>query len=186
MTVTIPDSPGIAAAGNVKTYWVEAIADVSAPTVDEILAGAEITCAIDNLDVTLDQPTTTRTKRCYRQPVETPGRPVRTVGQITYDYDPQNPESTDYAYETLTPKKRGYIVDRLGLPKEDAVEVGDFVRVIPAELGEREDVSIDPTSTDAQTLKVSQFVFVTGEMLRDVEVVASPGGGGGGGGGGDD
>lgn len=173
MSITIPDAPGIDAAGNVKTAFVLAIADPSAPTLAEITAGSEITCALYGFEASVDQPVTTRAKRCYRQPVQSPGRAAYSIAPIEYDYDPQLPASADYAYADLTPGVHGYIVDRLGKDKEEAWAAGDIVVVYPVTLGERVDVPIDATSTDSQKLRVSQTIFVRGDVLRDIALVAA-------------
>ena len=62
MTVTIPNPPGIDAAGKGAVYWVPAIADPSAPTVVEIAAGVVLSCALDTWPTTVDQSTTSKSK----------------------------------------------------------------------------------------------------------------------------
>lgn len=171
MSITIPDAPGIDVAGRVKTWFVPAIADSSAPTVAEITAGVEITCALYGLNETLDQPTTSRAKRCYRQPSQALGRAAYSLEPIEYDYDPQAPDSPDYAYGEMTPGLTGYIVDRLGLDKEDPLVTGQIVKLIRVELGGRSDAPIDATSTDPQKFRVTQVVAVQ-EIIRDVEIAA--------------
>lgn len=171
MSITIPDAPGIDTAGRVKTWFVPSIEDPTAPTIAEIQAGVEITCALYSLNETLDQPTTTRAKRCYTQPSQALGRASYSLDPIEYDYDPQAPESADYAYAELEPGQTGFIVDRLGLDKEDALASGQIVKLIHAELGNRADVAIDPTSTDPQKFRVTQVVAVK-QVYRDVAIAA--------------
>ena len=62
MTVTIPNPPGVDAAGMGSVYFVPAIADPSAPSVTELTAGTPLSCALYGWATTVDQTTSTSAK----------------------------------------------------------------------------------------------------------------------------
>lgn len=167
------DPPGIDAAGNGALWFVPAIADINAPTVTEIEAGVNLSCALYSFGITVEQASTDRTRYCYREAVQRPGRVTRTIDRIRYDYDPQNPDSAEYGYYTeLTPGRHGFIVDRRGLDaRTELLAAGQYVHITPVTLGGRDDVAIDPAA-EGETLSVEQLVFVSGEKVRDVEIAA--------------
>lgn len=165
------DPPGINAAGNGSIWFVPAIADPSAPTVEEIEAGIDLSCALYTFTPTFEQASVTRTKYCYREAVQAPGRVTRSIERIVYDYDPQDPASEEYSYyEELTEGRRGFIVDRRGLhAKSVEIASGQYVHVTPVELGARDDVAINPEE-EGEKLRVEQIIHVIGEKIRDAEV----------------
>lgn len=175
MTVTIPNPPGIDAAGKGAVYWVPALADPSAPTVAEIAAGVVLSCALDTWPTTVDQSTTSKSKYCDAQPRQRLGKPQYSAGPIVYDYDPQGVDTSgNYGYyDDLTPGLDGFFIDRRGIDSKAAVAAGQKVDVWPARLGARVRVDIDPTNTDGESLRTQQSVSVTGEVLFDVEIVAA-------------
>ena len=174
MSITIPNPPGIDAAGRGAVFWVPAIADPATPTVAELQAGVALSCALDTWPTTVDQSTTSRSKYCDSQPRQQLGKPQYSAGPIVYDYDPQGADTSGhYAYyDDLTPGLDGYFVDRRGVDAEEAIAAGQKVDVWPARLGARIRVDIDPTSTDGQSLRTQQIVSVTGEVLFDIAVTA--------------
>lgn len=174
MTVTIPNPPGIDAAGKGAVYWVPALADPSNPTVAEIAAGVVLSCALDTWPTTVDQSTTSKSKYCDAQPRQRLGKPQYSAGPIVYEHDPQGVDTTgNYGYyDDLTPGLDGFFIDRRGIAFMAAVAVGQKVDVWPARLGARIRVDIDPTNTDGESLRTQQFVSVTGEVLFDVEIAA--------------
>lgn len=173
MSIAPLDPPGIDAAGNVKVWFVPAIADPTKPTVAEIEAGADLSCALYAFVPTLEQPTSPRSKYCYRQPAQALGRPDYGIEAIEYDYDPQAPDNADYAYYAdLEPGTRGFIVERRGLDSKQDLAADDLVDIYPAELGSRGRVAVDATSTDTQKLRSRQIVAVVGDVLQDIAVVA--------------
>ena len=174
-TPTFPlDPPGINAAGNGAVWFVPALTDPSNPTVAEIEAGVELSCALYTFSPSFDQSTVSRTKYCYAESVQTPGRTTRSIERITYDYDPQEPESEEYAYYAeLVPGRRGYIIDRRGLSaKQVPIADGQYVHVTPVELGARDDVAINPEE-EGQKLSIEQVIHVIGEKIRDAVVGAA-------------
>ena len=171
--VFVSDPPGILAAGKGSAWFVPAIADITAPTVAEIQAGVNISCELFELNVGFDQTSVGRVKYCSKEEVQSPGKTTRTIDRIRYEYDPQDPESTDYAaYAELTPGTRGFLVDRRGLDaREVDVAADQYVHITPIELGARDDRPINPTE-EGGTLQVEQIIHVVGEKQRDIKVVA--------------
>ena len=117
MSITIPAPRGIDAAGRESVWWVPAIADPTAPTVAEITAGINLSCALYGFETSVDQPTTTTAHLCDVQPVQRPGRATYSVGTLVVDDDPQRTDSTgNYEYlEVIVPGAQGYLVRRRGL-----------------------------------------------------------------------
>lgn len=173
-TPTFPlDPPGIDAAGNSKIVFVQALADPSAPTVAELAAGTDLSCALYRFVPTGDQTTVSRAKYCYKQAVETFGRETWAIEAIEYDYDPQNLTAPEYAYyAALQPGISGYIVDRRGLDaRTEDWAAAQIVDVYPVRLGIRDRLPIDPTA-EGETLRTRQRIAVVGDVLQDVSVAA--------------
>ena len=176
MSITIPAPRGIDAAGRESGWWVPAIANPTKPTVAEITAGINLSCALYGFETSVDQPTTTTAHLCDVQPVQRPGRATYSVGTLVVDDDPQHTDSTgNYEYlEVIVPGAQGFLVRRRGLlaKRDAAVVAAQYVDVIPADIGTLNRVSLDPTSTDGGTLRNEYAVFVTGQVEHDVKVVA--------------
>lgn len=173
MTVNYLDPPGIDAAGRGGVWFVPAIADINAPTVAEITAGVNLSCALYGFNPGGEQSSVNRWKYCYTETVQTPGRTSRTISEIQYDYDPQKPaEATGgYAYyASLVPGTHGFIVDRRGLTRDVAIAAGQIVDVYPVTLGDRFRVEI--TEEEGAKLRTRQTPYVVGEAALDVAVVA--------------
>ena len=100
MTITIPAPDGIEAAGRGAVIFAPAIANLEDPTLAEVSAGIALQCALDAFPTSLDQPTTTRTKYCMKQGVQSPGKATYSVGPLVVDWDHQGLDSTGkYAYQ---------------------------------------------------------------------------------------
>lgn len=173
MSVSPFDPPGIDAAGNSKIVFVKAIANLSAPTVAEIKAGTDLSCALYSFVPSTEQSTVTRTKYCYKQATESLGRATTTIEAIEYDYNPQKLDDQAYGYYTaLTPGTSGWIVDRRGLDAKSVDFSGDqVVDIYPVTLGARSRVAVD-SSAEGEKLRTRQAVAVSGEPLLDVKIVA--------------
>lgn len=167
------DPPGIDAAGMSKVVFVPALADATKPTVAEIKAGTDLSCAIYGFSPSTDQGTTTRAKYCYKQAVESLGRAKTTIEAIEYDYNPQNLDDPDYAYyAALEPGTHGFIIDRRGLDAKTAAwEADQIVDVYPVTLGARGRVAISPEA-EGEKLRTRQSIAVRGEVMLDVKITA--------------
>ncbi len=174
MSITIPNPPGVDAAGMGSVYFVPAIADPAAPTVTEIDAGVPLSCALYGWATSVDQPTSTSAKYCDAQPRQRLGTAAYSAGPIVYDYDPQGTDvGGNYAhYDALTPGLTGYMVDRRGIGSMEATAVGQVVDVWPVKLGAIIRVDIDPNNTDGESLRTQQIVSVTGQVQFDKALTA--------------
>ncbi|GAA2183378.1 hypothetical protein GCM10009785_26710 [Brooklawnia cerclae] len=175
MSVTYPipvDPPGISARGKGTVLFVPSIANLSAPTVAEISAGLNLSCAIYAFNVTPTQNAVSKAKYCYATEVQRAGTPSYAIDAIVYDYDPQNLDAGDYGYYAeLAPGTNGYLIDRRGLTRDVAAAAGQNVDIYPVELGIQGRVAIDPTA-DGETLRVTQGVFVIGDPAIDTVIAA--------------
>lgn len=174
MTITIPAPDGIDAAGRASVVWVPAIADTDAPTVAEITAGTHLSCAIDAFPVAIDVPTSTRTKYCMKQPVQSPGKPTFSVGPLVADSDPQGLDATGgYDHQdVLVTGAKGFLLDRRGLDFDAVYAAGQKATIYPATVSGWRDVDIDASSTDGQKLQREYHFAVTGQVKQDVEINA--------------
>lgn len=173
MSISPFDPPGIDAAGNSKIVFVKAIANLTAPTLTEIKAGTDLSCALYGFVPSTEQGTVTRTKYCYKQAAESLGRATTTIEAIEYDYNPQKLDDQDYGYyAALTPGTSGWIVDRRGLDaKTVGFEADQIVDIYPVTLGARSRVAVDSTA-EGEKLRTRQAIAVSGEPLLDVKIVA--------------
>lgn len=173
MTVVFPD--GVLAQGNGGLWFVPSIANVLLPKVTEVAAGFVLSCAISGFSPSGDQGTSTDPRYCSTQQFEIPGRNQVSIDPLEYVYDPQNPDDVDtYEYYVeLTEGRKGFAVNRLGLPYDQVLAVGDFVNIYPVIVGAKNDVPIDPTA-EGSKIKIRQKLFVSGPVQRDVALVAGP------------
>ena len=175
MTATIIDPAGIDAAGKGKLIWVETLANPGAPTVAELTAGLDVSCAVYGWNPNGTQGKVERTRYCSKGAYESLGKAKYEADPIEYDYDPQKPTETtgDYrTYAEMTPGKKGYLVDRRGLEYDVAVASTQIVDVYPIELGIQNRVQIDPKA-EGEKLRVRQAVAIYADPEFDVAVAAA-------------
>lgn len=175
MTVTAVDLPGIIARGKGTVLFVPAIANIMAPKLTELNAASalNLSCLLYGFAPGVDQASVAKVRYCYETEVEQPGVAKYTIPDITYDYDPQAITSADpyKHYAAMAPGTLGYLVDRRGFGKDQALAVGQIVDVYPVILGVRKREAIDPTA-EGETLRVTQKVFVRADPALDVALVA--------------
>jgi hypothetical protein len=116
--------------GNESVWWVTSIADVTAPTDDEINAGLDISAQIDH--PVKRGAGTARVKNedvTALYDLELPGTAAMKPSlEVIRDADPL----LDDTYAALsTPNTSGYLVIREMVPHTPTVEVGDVVDVLP-------------------------------------------------------
>lgn len=169
--------------GNLKVTWVPAIANPAAPTAAELNASSTIdmTCYLtaDGWSPGTDEAVITDDRLCSRQTFEKPGRYTDTLS-TTYVFRGQGGSAADNrAFTTLKHLTKGFYVTRWGKAYEDAYTAdvaatttspaipADIVDVIPAQLGIQTKQPPEANSVD----RLTQRVFVTGPVRRDVKVV---------------
>lgn len=165
---------GFAADGAGIVYWVETIADPTAPTAAEIAAGTRLTYGMtpDGFNHTVEVATVTSGRYTLAQALSYDGVVTDSV-EITYVYNRETPTPI----ETLIGRQgeEGFIVHALGYPNDHELEAGDIVNaVIPVT------TSIPRDNPPAQNTEATKTVRlnVTGVVGREVAIVAGSGGGG--------
>jgi hypothetical protein len=170
MTQPLPTS--IPADGSVKVLWVPAIADTTAPTLDELTDTTviDLSCYLtdDGFAPSLDEQVSTDNRLCSRQTFERRGR--FTYGlNLSYVYQGQELLATDNkAYATLVPGELGNVVVRWGADYEVPVEVDDIVAVWPGECGEQQEQAPEANGR----LRVMQRIFIRDTVQKKTAVVA--------------
>lgn len=162
----------VPADGSVKVVFVPATADTAVPKVTEATAAGaiDLTCYLtaDGLTMSTDEQTITDDRLCSRQTYEQPGR-FSDAMEVRYVYDAQNATATeDLAYKTLKRGVKGFLYLRWGANYEAPLAVGDVIDVVPVTWG----IQRKQTPEANSVLKVMQKPFITGEVQRDVALVA--------------
>lgn len=178
MTVTYPmpmDPPGIDAAGKGGLYFVPAIADVTAPKVEELNDGINLSCLVYSWNPNGSQNKVERTRYCYTNTAESLGRTVYAPDALEYDYDPQKVKESTGPYvhvAKMAKGTKGFLVDRRGLAPTEAFAAGQVIEaILPVELGEQMPMNIDPKN-EGEKLRYSQEVAVIGNVVRQVTIAA--------------
>lgn len=173
MALVIP--PGVDAEGSVLVKFVPTIADPAAPTVSETNAtgAVDMSCSLtqDGFQPGADTATGTDTRLCTKQVYETKGATTWSIDNLTYIWDPQNPEGdSNKVYAALPEDTKGFLVVRWGKDVEDFPELAadDVVDVFQVTMGPQV-----PQPPEANSkLKVQQKPFVDGPTHRDVTLAA--------------
>lgn len=136
---------GVGAYGTEKWIFVETIANTSAPALaTEVNAATslDVSCYLyeGGVSLTVNTEKVTRPRRlCSTEQYESNGPTTYSLTDLSYAFDPQAAAASDgkKAYETLTEGSTGYLVRRQGggAADGDNLAVGDFVDVVPIELG---------------------------------------------------
>lgn len=144
----IPSTP---ADGNIKTVLVPAVADLAAPTVDELTAeGAiDISCYLTRggFALTVDQQVITDERECDRIVRQAPGS-VNPSLEIT-GIDNTNTEFSETANElaeALADNSQWVAVRRRGKSFEEELAAGDVVSVTSFRAGVRREVAAEANS----------------------------------------
>lgn len=164
----------IPADGNVKAAFVATIADPTAPTASELTAAGVVDLSLyltgDGFQPATDQGAVTDPRFASVQVFEQPGRETDTL-QLMYVYQGQSIAATDNkAHSTLAKNTTGYVVMRWGGDYSAAFAASDVVDVWPVKCGVQMKMAPEGQGTDV--LKISQKMFVTDTVQRDVTVAA--------------
>lgn len=182
MTITFPE--GVEGEGNLKVAFLPAIADVDEPSLAGDFGGAEIevSCYLVGDGVSNhggSQETRTDRRLCSRQVFESPGSITYTVGEITYVYDPQDPEDAggeNEAYAELSVDRVGFLVLRWGVPYEDDYAIGDIIDIFPVILGAQFKnppvIGAGAGGGGTSKLTVRQTPYISGPATLDTAIVA--------------
>lgn len=138
-----PIKPALVRAfGNDSWLWVPAIDDISAPVVTEIEAagGINISCNLfgeqEGFTATTEKVTLPR-RLCETVTFETNGPTSYAAPDLMLSFDPQAASGADgkKAWEAMDDNAIGFLVRRQGVAGTTVVETGDFVDVVPAQIG---------------------------------------------------
>jgi hypothetical protein len=167
-------TPGfVEAAGSLKVLWVPVIANPSAPDLSTELGAAgafDATCYFtrDGWQDSTEETAIDNSRLCTIQTYEAPGRLATTL-TVTYAADPQNQTPTDNkAFVGWKRGTDGFFVARWGLLFSTELTAGDIVDVYPVTCGSQNKMPIEENSF----LKINQKMLITGDVVRDVAIVA--------------
>lgn len=156
--------------GTILAIFVEAIADPAAPAIGEVTdpTSLDVTCYLtgDGLNTATTENSIEDPRACSRQTYESPGDFTDTL-EFTYVFNPASP-ADDEAHLALPQGTTGFIVIRWAVDSEQAVAIGDIVDVYPVTAGVQRKQPITRNAVH----RIMQKMFVTGEVQRDVEIVA--------------
>lgn len=159
----------VPADGYLGVLWVPSIADVLNPTAVELNAVSvvDISCYITGAGFQngVDEQTIADPRLCSRQTLERPGKFTHSL-TLMYVHNPKS-AGDNAAYLALTYLTSGFVVARYGVPFDDPWIATDTVDVYPVQLGKR----VKVPSEENSVLKVSQKVYITGEVAEDAVVV---------------
>lgn len=138
-----PIKPALVRAfGNDSWTFVPAIADKTAPTVAEVTAatGFNLSCSLfgDQEDVSATTEKVTLPRRlCETETYESNGPTSYSMPDLQVSFDPQAAAASDgkKAWETMTDGATGFLVRRQGVDATTDFQSGDFVDVVPVQLG---------------------------------------------------
>lgn len=168
MTSPIPQSVGTN--GTVRAVMITSLASQTAPKLTEISAVStlDFSCyatgdgfAAETSENNVEDP-----RLCSKAVYEAPGDHTDTL-ELTYVFNPASPANNE-AHLELTGGRKGFIVVRWGVDSATAWTIGDIVDVYPVTLGVQR--KANPTRNSVH--KIMQKCFVTGEVRRDVLLVA--------------
>lgn len=156
--------------GTTTAVFVETIADTAAPDLNEITAvtSLDVSCYLtaDGLSPATSEQTIEDPRLCSRQTFEQPGDFTDSI-ELTYVFNPASP-ADDEARLALPRGTTGYLVIRWGVDSDQAFAAGDIVDLYPVTFGVQRK---QPPARNG-IHKIMQKPFVTGEVIRDVVVVA--------------
>jgi hypothetical protein len=166
------DIPSTPADGTIRTVICTAIADTTAPDVDELNAGTtkDISCYLvpGGFDLGMDQATTADERECSTDVFGQPGRKTPSLSITGIDNTNSANEATyNDLVDILTEGTQLYAVRRRGVAYDTAWAVDDTVTVIPFKPGEKQEVAAEANSVTRSMWPC----FVTGAVQTDVAVV---------------
>ncbi len=166
--MTIPAS--VPTNGTTSAVLVMTIANPAAPDVDEITAvsSLDLSCYLtgDGLNPQTSENTIEDPRLCQVQTFEARGDFTDSL-ELTYVFNPASPADNE-AQLALPAGTSAFVVMRWAVDSEDAFGAGDIVDVYPVVAG----IPRKQQPARNGVHKIMQKLFVVGEVMRDVEVVA--------------
>ena len=162
--------------GNDAWGFVPAVGSISAPTVAELTAvgGFNLSCSVfgeqDGISSTTEKVTLPRLL-CETTQYQNNGTTTYEMAELVVSFDPQGAALSDgkKAWEALTDGISGYLWRRQGVASSTDLTTGQFVDVIPVQLGTKTPTK---TGTGAEGVYAfSQPASITGKPSFNVAIV---------------
>lgn len=140
-----PIKPALVKAfGSDSWAFVPAIAVPTAPTVAEITAatGFNLSCVLfgeqEGISATTEKVTLPR-RLCETETFESNGPTNYSMADLQASFDPQGAASSDgkKAWEAMDDNSTGFLVRRQGVTATEDFTAGEFVDVVPVQLGKK-------------------------------------------------
>ncbi|WP_436702407.1 hypothetical protein [Nocardioides sp. BYT-33-1] len=165
--------------GNDGWGFVTAVADIQVPKLTELdaVTGFILSCSLfgEQGDPTVTQEKVTLPRiLCQTQQFEVNGTVTFAMPDLIVSFSPQAAAGSDgkKAWETMTDQLNGFLWRRQNVPARDALAVGQFVDIIPVQLGDKVP---GKTSTGADGVySFTQGASITSAPAWNVAIVAGP------------
>lgn len=166
--MTAPIKPALKRAfGNDSWAWVPAVGNKTAPTVAEVTAAAgfNLSCSLfgeqEGFSATTEKVTLPRIL-CETATFEVNGSTNYSAPDLMVSFDPQAATGADgkKAWAAMTDLSSGFLIRRQGVTATTDFTAGEFVDVIPAQLGTKV-----PTKTGTGSDGV--YAFTVGASITD-------------------
>jgi hypothetical protein len=140
-----PIKPALVKAfGSDSWAFVPAVADVNAPTTAEVTAatGWNLSCTLfgdqEGLSATTEKVTLPR-RLCETETFESNGPTNYSMADLMVSFDPQAASGEDgkKAWEAMGDNSTGFLIRRQGVTATEDFAVGDFIDVVPVQLGKK-------------------------------------------------
>jgi len=165
--------------GNDSWGFVLAVADIQSPVLTELTAtaGFNLACSLfgeqEGITTTTEKVTLPRIL-CETDVYEVNGPASHSMADLMVSFDPQAAAAADgkKAWETLADNINGFLWRRQGVPAVNDLAVGQFVDIIPVQLGTK-----TPTKTGTGADGVYAFTVpasITGRPAYNRAIVAAP------------
>lgn len=166
-----------AAFGRDSWGFAPLVADLSAPKITELnaVSGLNLSCFLqgeqEGITGTTEKVALTRLL-CETETYEFTGTTTFAMADLMAAFDPQAAAGSDgkKAWEVLEDHIEGVLWRRLGIPIDNDLEVGQFVDLVPVQLGRKTPTK---SATDAGGITAfTQSVAITASPVFNVAIVA--------------
>lgn len=169
---------GVQTFGKEKWVFVPTIANKTAPTATEVTAGTVLDVTgylyADGFEGFGADTSRVSAPRRILDTIQnqTLGTTTFNMGDLSYMYDPQAAPGSDgkKALEKLVEGATGYFVRRFGIDADDDLASGQYVDVVPVELGPQ--VAVKTSTDETGEAAIRQAVSVTGSVASNVAIAA--------------
>lgn len=175
--MSVPVKPALKRAyARDRWYWVPAVGNTAAPTVAEVTAsgGFNLSCSLfgdtqDGFDATTDKVTLPR-RNCETDVFQVNGNTTHSAPDLMVSFWPQGAAASagKKAWEAMTDGATGFLIRGQDLdPMADSV-AGEFVDVIPAQLGKKVPMKTSNDAAGVYAFKVSASIIDTPQYNKAI------------------